>query len=1300
MMTQWKRVISAILALVLLTTVFEPGLALNTWAVDTEDKTPGTVATGITGINLMDNAGYENAASSLQNWGYNSPVKVNTDTAFTHSGAISAKVAAGQTGEAYAYCNTTATYDLDAAFTAGMWVCLESAEDASHVTIYLERPDSEGGAVTAQPAAQAGWQQVTVQGTATSGTARQAIKFVVTPGNQGDIYFDDVFLYCDAAESINLIRNSGFDSNKDTWADASGFEIAGDVYRSGTGSAKLTGARNIFQATGWWPNRTSTDSGDALYYSAWVKGGENAGTVTLRVEVKGGNTKNYYSETISGTTEDWQQLTVTIPCQETAVQEMLFHITTTGESVFYVDDVTLNAIPIALEPPAPEEGHEPGTVITGEAGDNLVKNPGFEESTENLTAWSEEGAVVNTDTVYTHSGANSGKVSAGNSSVVYPYQVIGTDDYNTAFKAGIWVCLSNADDAAKVKLFVETGNGDALITQATVQQGWQKLVVQTDAADSRTNLVMKLEVQAGITGDIYFDDAFFIPQTASEEESSDAFESQILRNASLEELNGDGTITHWDIWPGNEAEGTRKFEIVSDAHTGKNAVRIDLVESNMHAIYQYCVDTTAFDFSADYMASVWVKLENVDTSALTFTVQRKDSTGTWHRVSTSMDTAKTDGWTQIEMECPGVENADLVQFDVKVDIGTGSGCVYLDDFDLVLADFSEDGGDSDDVADSDDGNDSESEILRNAGLEALNTDGSITHWDVWPGNEKEGVRKYAVVTDVVHSGKKAVKISPVTTNAHAIYQYCIDTSQFDFAESYIASVWVKLENVKVSALTLGVKRRDTAGTEYNLYTDIKQGTTDGWVQVTLEVPGLVGAELTQFDVIVDIGVGSGAVYLDDFSLVPADLEKTQAKKPQTVSTILRNPGLESLNPDGSILDWDVWPGDPAEGVRKYAVVTQTVHSGKYALKVTPVDTNAHAVYQYCTDESRFDFEESYIASVWVRLKNVDVSALTLGIKRRDASGTEYNLYTDIEQGTTNGWVKVKLEVPGLIGADISQFDVIVDIGAGTGTVYLDDFSLTPANLAKVEVSNVPDSILRNPGLESLNPDGSILHWDVWPSDPAEGARDYAVVTDVVHSGDKAVKINLVFSNGQAIYQYCVDTDSFDFTADYIATAWVKTENMAIYDGSGATLGVKRTDSEGNVHVVKAAIPLGTSDGWVQITLEVPAYEDLDVVQYDVVVDIGAGSGCIYLDDFDLVPTELEDMPNPNLATEDMDDTKPGDGKLQVTPDLNGTDDVIKQRKSLNPAVIVLIAVGILIVIMAMAAAIILNQKKENRERPD
>lgn len=221
-------------------------------------------------------------------------------------------------------------------------------------------------------------------------------------------------------------------------------------------------------------------------------------------------------------------------------------------------------------------------------------------------------------------------------------------------------------------------------------EDWKLLTVAVPCEGVQVQELL-VHITATGTGVFYADDLKLNavkPQEELDDNPVDpAFESAILRNASLEELNGDGTITHWDIWPGNQAEGERKFQIVSDAHTGTQAVRIDLHNGNKQAIYQYCVDTSAFDFNESYRASVWMKLKDLKTSELTLTVKRRDSNGNEHNISTALPTATTDGWVLFTLDAPKVKGATIVQYDVIVDIGAGSGSVYMDDFDLTPAEL-------------------------------------------------------------------------------------------------------------------------------------------------------------------------------------------------------------------------------------------------------------------------------------------------------------------------------------------------------------------------------------------------------------------------------------------------------------------------------------------------------------------------------------------------------------------------------------------------------------------------------------
>ena len=617
-----------------------------------EDKTAGIVDTGISGINLVDNAGFENSTAELSVWGYNA-VSINTDTAYTHSGAVSVKAATGQTGEAYAYSIPSAVYNRNAALTAGMWVYLTDADDASHVTLFMER-NSEGGTVTAKPEAKAGWQRVELQAGETSGADHHAIKFVVSAGNTGDIYFDDAYVYCADAESINLIRNGGFESNKDAWADTTGFDIVSDTYRSGAAGAKLTGELNIYQASGWWPNKSSVDSGDTLYYSAWVKGGESAGTITLRAEVKYTETENYYSATVSGATEDWKLLTVAIPYPNAAVNEMLFHISTTGEGVFYVDDVAVNAVKLTLES---TEDRTAGSVVTGITGINLMDNAGFENSTAELSNWGYNEAVsVNSNKAYTHSGAVSAKVAAGHAGAAYAYcNTSATYDLNGAFTAGMWVYLAEAEDASYVTLYLERpdSEGGTVTAKPEAKAGWQKVSMGGAATVGTARQAIKFEVQEGNAGDIYFDDAFVY--------CADAESINLIRNGGF-----DSDKNTW--------ADTAGFEIAADVNrSGTGSAKLTGA-LNVYQASGWWPNKTSVDSGDTLYYSAWVK-GGENAGAITLRAEVKcGETKSYYSESVS---GTADDWQLLTVEIP---YPDVTVTEILFHITTtGEGVFYVDD---------------------------------------------------------------------------------------------------------------------------------------------------------------------------------------------------------------------------------------------------------------------------------------------------------------------------------------------------------------------------------------------------------------------------------------------------------------------------------------------------------------------------------------------------------------------------------------------------------------------------------------------
>jgi hypothetical protein len=333
--------------------------------------------------------------------------------------------------------------------------------------------------------------------------------------------------------------------------------------------------------------------------------------------------------------------------------------------------------------------------------------------------------------------------------------------------------------------------------------------------------------------------------------------------------------------------------------------------------------------------------------------------------------------------------------------------------------------------------------LKNGGVEDLNDDGSVTHWDVWPGNPDEGERKSSSVTDVAHGGERSIRIDLVDGNNQAIYQYRVPgDNPFPFNENYVFSAYVKMEDVESTGVSIGVKRRGADGSENNIMIPVEIGTYD-WKLVEISAPA-PDAQIVQYDVIFDVGSGSGAIYFDDFELRPMTAEEAAAK-PVYKGAYLKNPGVEELNPDGTVTHWDVWPGNPDEGTRVSYASEDIKHSGDRSVCIELVMSNNQAIYQYrVPSDNPFPFNESYVFSAWVKMEEVTVfdgNGVRIGIKRRGADGEEYNLSTHIDMGTFD-WKLFELEVPD-VDVEIVQYDVIFDIGSGSGKIYFDDFDLKP-----------------------------------------------------------------------------------------------------------------------------------------------------------------------------------------------------------------------------------------------------------------
>lgn len=275
---------------------------------------------------------------------------------------------------------------------------------------------------------------------------------------------------------------------------------------------------------------------------------------------------------------------------------------------------------------------------------------------------------------------------------------------------------------------------------------------------------------------------------------------------------------------------------------------------------------------------------------------------------------------------------------------------------------------------------------------------------------------------------------------------------------------------------------------------------------------------------------------------------------------------------------------------------------------------------------KYDPSQPMLLKLWVNYKDVTGDGFYVKLERKanDAPVCD-NVLSVAKTGTSDGWELIEVYVAPVDVAEVQELIIGIEAAPGTGTVYIDDVTWETTER---------QSILRNPSLEVLNEDGTTLHWDVWPGNPAEGVRDFVVSTEVVKEGNQSLQINLQGGNPQAVYQYCVldHEGHFDFNQVYTFSGYIKMENVMVFDGKGVTVGIKRRGVDGQEYNVYASLEQGTSD-WTRFEITAPK-APVEIVQYDVIVDMGSGSGIVWMDGFDLVLSDEPVVePEPTAAPE-------------------------------------------------------------------
>ena len=434
--------------------------------------------------------------------------------------------------------------------------------------------------------------------------------------------------------------------------------------------------------------------------------------------------------------------------------------------------------------------------------------------------------------------------------------------------------------------------------------------------------------------------------------------------------------------------------------------------------YFYNVLTQDFDMSSGALASVWVKLPSaLDSSHVRFQVELQRSGG--RNLTLDAYPKSTASWQQLFIEIPA--SIEQMQYIViKGEVNSTHGPVYFDDFKLISL------------------KSEEINYIKNGSFNSGNS--SWANFVSSYGRDGRG----ALIS--LENTSRSLEQSTLFQSAISNPKY---NAKLDGVFTVFASPFADAEGV----VRLKVEHRPS-GVVYS--NDFYISPDSGWQLLTLNVPGIEGDVSETLFSICPVS-GKGEISIDDVKFVSANFgisgevgDSVSVAVATTVNSdgnVLRNSKLDDLNPDGTTTHWDVWPGNPAEGIRNSQVIQEEGRGN--VLKINLEFGNGQAVYQYCVQDTvgKFDFNKDYTFSCDVF--SLDGKGITIGVKRRGIDGKEYNEYQRVDENTS-GWNTWSI-TPSPAPVEIVQYDVIVDIGAGMGSVYIDNFSLKEAETVNDDI---------------------------------------------------------------------------------------------------------------------------------------------------------------------------------------------------------------------------------------------------------
>ena len=679
-------------------------------------------------------------------------------------------------------------------------------------------------------------------------------------------------------------------------------------------------------------------------------------------------------------------------------------------------------------------------------------------------------------------------------------------------------------------------------------------------------------------------------------------------NPSFEE-GSETEASRWGLWPGWD---TGSF-ISSNARTGNRAIEVALKSDQNYALYEGGITSEIMDIKAASTLSMWVNYTDITGEGFMIGAERKTAGSENANVFTQRYTGSSNGWTEITVDFPATD-LEITEIVLKCEIAAGTGTLLIDDVTFSGSPVPVDPN-------------------KNYAFNPSFEEGSETeagNWGLWPGWDTG-----SFISNEARSGNRAIEIALSSEQNYALYEGGITPQVVDTKAAMTLSFWVNYIDITGEGFMIGAERK-TAGSEYaNVFTQRYTGSSDGWAEITVDLPA-TDLEITEIILKCEIGTGSGTLLLDDVSLklnadsdtgndpdddpddeedqdqdeVPADKQPGVVNTGETGTSFISNPGFE----DGDA-NWGVVGGA--------SINSDDTHSGANAVKAI-LGTEGYGMWNNLTAD--FDMNAALKMTFWVKLDGVTGDGIEVGVERNcmDDEGAPLtdHVFSDRLKGTSD-WHKVTVDIPATNGC----YGVVakVNIPAGEGTAYFDDFFIGLAEPAKQS-----DNYLMNPGFET----GSATEASNWGLAPGWDKISSPISTTDVHGGNRAVSIAQGTENHVLFQSNNWGMPEMDLTQAMVYSAWVKYEGVT---GNGVYLKVERKANDEGIANVSGTAVTGTSDGWVQLKLLVPATDEvIEELIVSVVAEVGTGT--VIVDDTELRPATQDDLNDDEDNDNDTGDT--------------------------------------------------------------